>query len=357
MIPTAQALLLTLCLLTEPGAGIELLPKGSFLIAPGTRTTDQRGREMPVEELSGITWMGGDEWLAISDKGNHIIRMTIVVDPSDGRVDRWTIDGGAVLGGPVRDYEGIAYMGPRSNTILVSEEDTPAVWRFSLDTFKTVEAARLPLPRIYFAPNCRANRGFESLTLRPDGTEAWTANEEALVSDGPVAALNHPTAVRLLRYRIHDDVFDPGLQVVYNVEPVHDKQKGTTTPQSGLCDLTLLEDGTLLSLERSCVWNPNPLYPRVRPREIPSFQNRIYVVETNGASNVSEVRLLADAKYTPAAKRLLWSATDTLDNTEGMAAGPKTRHGQTLMVICDNQGESSLGLLGTRVLVFELRRR
>lgn len=357
MIATVQALLLTLCLHAEPGGGMELLPKGSFMIPPGSRTVDQRGHAMPVEELSGITWMGGSEWLAISDDGNRIVRMTIVIDPSDGRVDRWTIDGGAVLGGKVRDYEGIAYMGPRSNTVLVCEEDTPAVWRFSLDTFQTVEAARLPLPRIFFAPNCRPNRGFESLTLKPDGTEAWTANEEALASDGPVAALNQSTAVRLLRYRIHDDVFDPSLQVVYSVEPVHEKQKGTTKPQSGLCDLAQLDDGTLLSLERSCIWNPNPLYPRVRPREIPNFQNRIYALDTSGASNVSEVRLLADAKFTPVSKRLLWSATGTLDNTEGIAAGPRTTHGQTILVVCDNQGESSLGLLGTKVLAFELRRR
>ena len=48
-------------------------------------------------------------------------------------------------------------------------------------------------------------------------------------------------------------------------------------------------------------------------------------------------------------------AGHSLDNVEGLGLGPPTAHGWSLVGITDNQGKSTRGLLGTRLIVFELR--
>lgn len=335
---------------------ITLAPIGAFII-PGTdRVKDQRGNEVPVAELSGLTWLGDEQWLAVSDKRNLIVLLRVAIDTDAPKLTAVNALAGYTLAGPVRDNEGIVYAGKDRNSVFISEEDTPAVREWSLKDYKELPGSPLPLPKVFANKNTRNNRGFESLTGKPDHSELWTANEESLVNDGPAASRKEATVVRLLRYKLADGKATPMEQLAYVVDPVHADQDGSRSPDSGLTDLAELDDGTLLALERSCIWNKNPLAEQMKSlRDLPSMENRIYLIDRTGATDVSAIDSLKGAKYEPVKKRLLWSATNTLDNTEGMALGPATAHGRILLVICDNQEAETKGVLGTRILAFEVR--
>src|SRR5690606_24093424 len=105
------------------------------------------------------------------------------------------------------------------------------------------------LPAVY--SNQIANRGLESLTRRPDGQEMWTANEEALSVDGPLATTAAGTTVRLQRLSAAGNGVTPAEQYAYVTEPIHSHASLGSEMQRGLVDLVSLPDGSLLALERS----------------------------------------------------------------------------------------------------------
>ena len=297
-------------------------------------------------QLSGLTWLGGDRWLAVSDHDNQVVELTIPIN-GDGSIRQADVSVGArhQLDGLIRDYEGISFAGPGSNRILLTEEDTPALRQFMLNDFTETPQSSFTTPAIFLS-STRPNRGFESLSLRLDGTEAWVANEEALLGDGPIATVDDGTLVRLQRYTIHDDAVTPAEQYVYEVEPIHAGQTGSTAPQSGLSDLIALPGGKLLALERSVVYNDFFGF------EIPRFENRIFAVDPAHATAVGDPDLaLTDEQqiFAPIAKRLLW--TGAFINPEGLALGGATDNGFSVLAVTDNQDVS---LLSTTIVAFEL---
>jgi hypothetical protein len=96
------------------------------------------------------------------------------------------------------------------------------------------------------------------------------------------------------------------------VAPIH---AGLGEPvQSGLSDLVVLPDGTLLTLERSAI------------EGLPIFETRIYQVDFTGATDVSQGSLAAGLQgqnYTPVKKKLLLSTTKIGENLEGLCLGPE----------------------------------
>jgi hypothetical protein len=115
---------------------------------------------------------------------------------------------------------------------------------------------------------------------------------------------------------------------------------GKQAPFSGLVALVAFGEGRLLALERSA------------GQGIPPLENRIYLVETAGAKDVSGIdRDLARRKETFLEKRLLWRESLGL-NLEGLAIGPALADGRRLLAaIADNGG---LGT-PTQIVTFRLR--
>ncbi len=154
----------------------------------------------------------------------------------------------------------------------------------------------------------------------------WTANEEALTADGPLATSSTGTVIRLVRFVVNGDSVQPAEQYAYNVEPIH---PGLGKPySSGLSDLCELEDGTLLTLERSAI------------EGLPIFQTRIYQVDFSGATDVSRGALadgLIGKTYTPVKKTELLKTFKIGENLEGLCAGPKLPNGnQVLLGVVDS---------------------
>jgi len=286
-------------------------------------TSDQNGQPFKIEGLSGIAWCGGDKYLAIMDNSNHVVFLTASFKP-DGSIDKSSITGGLSVT-KSRDYEGIAYTGAERNSVFLSNEATPpppALNEYSLATGQLLQT--VAMPPIFMGQ--RDNRGLESLTRRADGKEMWTANEEALTVDGPVSSRSAGTVVRLVRFAVDGNSVKPAQQYAYTVNPIH---PGLGAPySSGLSDLVVLPDGTLLTLERSAI------------EGLPVFETRIYQVDFSGATDISQGSLaagLVGQNYAPVKKKLLLSTSKIGENLEGLCLGPELSAGQwALLGVVDN---------------------
>lgn len=312
--------LITLILLTAPtatGQPLAITHRNSIPLA--TSTTDQLGQTFTVTGLSGITRRAGNDYLAVMDNSRRVVKLHIELD-DDGDITSAQLTGGVRLDDS-RDFEGIAYTDAARNSVFLSEETTPAIHEYSLATGARLRTFTTPA---LFASR-RSNRGFESVARHPlpvGSGVLWTANEEALSVDGPLASASVGTTVRLLRYTFDQASATPTAQYAYLTQPWH----GTaiTGAMGGLSDLLILPDGRLLALERSFASSPSGF-----------FQTRIYEIDLAGASDVAAMPGLAGATYTPASKHLLFSGYFT--NVEGLALGPPVAAGgRALLAIVDD---------------------
>ena len=312
------------------------------------------GEQTKITGLSGLTLLADDSWAAVMDNSDLVVTFTLQVsrqgEPT-AIADVKTLELEAK-----HDYEDIAICPPGlANRIarrfiargrpdpgpclLLCEEDTPAIRGVAIATGTL--AGRVPLPEPLRSP--RPNRGLESLAVEPDATCIWTANEEATASDGPEPGPGRGTVVRLCAIPVPGAAaaYATVRQFAYAVDPPHELVAfGRQSPFSGLVALVALGDGRLLALERSA------------GRGIPPLENRIYLVETAGAKDVSGIdRDLARHKEMFLAKRLLWRDSLGL-NLEGLALGQALPDGRRLVAaIADNGG---LGT-PTQIVTFRLR--
>lgn len=327
----------------SPNAPYRIVQRGSVMLPQSA--PDQAGNDVPITGLSGIAWLGDDEYAAIMDNSDRVVlfRLGLASDgspeePRDVRV--------VTLAEP-HDYEDVAAcplgfqqaMSVRrvaqgfpdpGRCLLVAEEDTPAIRAISLTDGSLLGVT--PIPDLLLAQ--RDNRGLESLTVEPDGRHIWTANEEALPADGPGATVDGGTVVRLTRLAIPAEGESGGglaKQIAYRVDPPHAFVRVFGgAPLSGVTAVSALDDSRLLVLERSGC--PG----------LPPFENRMYLIDTTDAADVASTRggLAAEADR-HVSKVLLWK--DQLGcNLEGMCLGPRLRGDQrALLAVADN------GAIGT----------
>ncbi len=194
------------------------------------------------------------------------------------------------------------------------------------------------VPSIYRPANVQGNFGLESLTYGADAL--WTANEEALKSDGPLASTAAGSWVRIQRFD------GPNLtaedQYAYLTDPISAMSPFTSAERSGVVDLLALPGGQVLALEREL------------GGFLPHFRNRIYLVDFTGATDVSEVPSLTDGGFTPVTKTLLWQGFFALANFEGITLGPHLDDGSYAVVLVSDDGQ---GQMGQRQSVISLKLR
>jgi hypothetical protein len=297
---------------------------------------------MDVGGLSAISHGEGDTYYALVDNEAktpaRLFELTFRVTTSGvaplpgrtaGEVARAAIRLDGFDGGNL-DGEGLALTA--AGTFLVASEVEPSIREFSRagKLLKT-----LPVPAAFSAgpgrSGIRGNLGFESLTLSPDGTTLWTANERALKQDLADHRKTVPCRVRLLRYDRRGESFVPGAQYVYPVEGIAHPGPGFSL--NGLSELLTLPDGSLLALERG--------FTTARGMDI-----RLYRVELAGAAratDVSELATLLGAASRPVQKTLLYDFSRSgfvPDNLEGITWGPDLPDGdRTLVLVSDDNFE------------------
>jgi Esterase-like activity of phytase len=323
-VPALVGLLMCFTLLTAPpvNAGWTVTPRNSKSLSPGSVTD--------IAELSGVAYLGPtadglERFVAVQDDGKQMVIFDVAVSANGSLLSATAVRAVPLIFQKL-DSEGIAYTGGARNTVFISEEGAPGIHEFDLATGDHLQTLAIPT---VFAKR-RNNRGFESLTRSVDGRTMWTGNEEALTVDGPASNQTHGTVVRLMRLDDDGKTVTNGPQFAYQVDPVH----GAIPDRSGLSDLVLLPDDSLLALERSKA-----------DATIPIIQNRIYLVDLAGATDVSAEPFasgLAGQTYTPATKTSLWSGSVTSfvgANLEGLALGPRLANGNWLLLgVVDNGG-------------------
>jgi hypothetical protein len=290
---------------------------------------DQNGVRFTITGLSGITFLGASNYVAVMDNSNHLVAFALAFD-QQGHITAHKVTGGYSLD-TSRDYEGIAYTNRQRNSVFISEEApagaSPKIYEYALGgTAKLLQTIEMPpvfKTQVF-------NRGLESLTRRADGLEMWTANEEALTADGPVSTQTAGTVVRLVRLAVKGDTIMPDREYAYVTEPIHGAIGKAL--MSGLSDLVVLADGTLITLERSAV------------EGLPPLETRIFQVDFAGATDVSKGELangLKDKTYTPVKKSLLFDANASGnsigENLEGLCLGPELSKNHWVLVgVVDN---------------------
>jgi hypothetical protein len=264
-------------------------------------------------ELSGITWVGGARFLAVDDGSPRLLPLEVSLLPLDGAAGgRLQIAVGAwVELSSGRDLEGIAWRGPKAS-VLVTDETAHMIREHDPESGALRRFVHLE-PGV--RGRLRVNQGLEGITISPDGSETWIANESPLKRDDELPSARRGALVRLQRL---DASFAPTGHWAYRTEP--------GLGFVGVVDLMLAPGGELLVLERALTGA--------------GFAARIFAVDFRDATEVSGIEVLAEhEELRPVGKRPLWERSGGFQNFEGMALGPALADGGHLVLLVSDGGE------------------
>ncbi|QIZ71901.1 esterase-like activity of phytase family protein [Oxynema aestuarii] len=318
-------------------AAFALLGQASFRTG-----TEFEGTE--IGGLSGITYDSErDLYYAISDDRQapgfpRFYTLNIDLDPfgvTPVAVTPVTDNNGRPFGEFQVDLEGIARTSDR--TLWISSEGdlrfsvSPFLQSFSLSG---QAIASLPLPEKFLPDRdrrrgIRHNLAFESLALTPDGRYLFSATENALVQDGPIADTRQGSPSRLLRCDLDTRRCDR--EYIYLTEAIADEPNPADGFKSnGLVELVALDERRLLSLERS--------YSAGVGNTI-----RLFAIDLTAATPIEQIDAIQwplDPAIVPVEKRLVLDLNSLgipLDNLEGMTWGPPLPDGRrSLVLVSDN---------------------
>jgi len=285
-------------------------------------------------ELSGITYAGGTNYYAVGDDGAPTIwQVYTSLDSRSGRVRSTLVTGGISAPELGSDSEGIA-LGPSGNRVWVSDEVASTINEFSLDTGQ--KTGSVAVPNIYRPANVQNNMGLESLTY--GAGRLWTANEEALRSDGALSTTAAGSWVRIQEFDGPD--LAARRQYAYRTDPISRLSPFVSVERSGLVDLLALPNGQILALEREL------------GGYLPRFRTRIYLVDFTGASDVADLPSLASGSgFTAVGKTLLWQGDTGFSNFEGITLGPRLSDGSYALLLVSDDG---IGAMAQRQDSFSL---
>ena len=289
-------------------------------------TISHVSRPSGAEQVSGITYAGGNLFYAVDDTDNKLYPFTLAINRSSGSLasSGITIGTGITMSGG-KDMEGCAY-DPCSGKVWISDETSALIKEYDPSTGSIAREALVPA----ILKKYRSNYSLEALTISGDGMTMWTANEEALTVDGLLATNTVGSVVRLTRFTRNavSDNWTANGQWAYETQPIGTAKDSNT--RSGVSGLCALPDGTLLVLERRCY--QGGLFP--------DFNIRIYQVNFSGATDVSSMSALQGASYTKTSKTFLWQYTEGSDmpNYEGICLGPRLDDGSCTLVLISDGG-------------------
>ncbi|VXD13589.1 conserved exported hypothetical protein [Planktothrix serta PCC 8927] len=333
------------------------------LIGQGTLPTELLYNNTEVGGLSGITYNPEKQvYYAISDdpsNKNKARFYTLNIDLSSGFLSETGVSVIGVTplltetGKPFTknsiDPEGIAFSG---NSIFIASEGNfyqnipPFIQEFSL---KGEILQTLPIPEKFFDGNgnksrgVRSNLAFESLTITPDKTYLFTANENALIQDGEIANLDRGTPARILRYNLQTN--QPDREFLYITDPLANSSFiAEQYNRQGLVDLLAIDEQHLISLERSFSLGLG-------------YTIKLFIVSLEKADNIQDLPSLkaVDFEIRPAEKTLLLNLSRlniAIDNIEGLTWGALLPEaGRSLILISDNNFTT---LQTTQIIAFRL---
>jgi hypothetical protein len=252
-------------------------------------------------------------------------------------------------GAPVVDPEGLRWR-PETGTLLWSSEgdrrlgQPPSIHECTPEGRHLRSFVLPPHLRQIDPPErgVRDNLGFEGLALTPDGAGLWAAMEAPLIQDGPVPAPGLPGGP--CRFTLFNVARGEAVrQVAYQPDavPVPPRPDGAFA-DNGVSEILMFDAHRLLVLERAFVTG---------------FGNalRLYLVDTRAGSDTLRLDTLTDSNHRPLPKTLVLDFADAglprLDNTEGMAWGPRLPNGRRSLVFVSDDNFNPRQI--TQFLAFE----
>lgn len=331
---------------TAPAQALTVTPVGGFALS--SNGTD-------AGDLSGLTWAGGSQFYAVSNGTNKLYPLSVGLNATTGAITSAALSPGVILAGGA-DVEGVAY-DPTDGRVFVSNETGSAIRKHAIAT--GAATGSVTVPPVY--GGIRGNLGLESLSRQAGAGALWTANEEALTSDGPRSTTAAGTLVRLQKF---DAAGNPAGQFAYQTDPISADGPLISNEMSGVSDVLALPDGRLLVLERE-----------LGGSVIPDLRSRLYLVDFSGATDTASIASLSSGGFQPAGKQLLWQGDFPATNYEGIALGPQLSNGDHVLLLISDNGNglsqslyslrlsgvipepASLSLLGFGALLLHRRRR
>jgi hypothetical protein len=302
-----------------------LLSLAASVSAQGIRLEELGEGPVPISgignaELSGITWAGESRYFTVDDGRSRLFPLEVTLDAT-GAIAKVAAGEFVSLRG-ARDVEGIAWL-PASRTVLITDETVHEVREY--DPVSGELRRRIPAPQPYRG-RIRPNRGFEGITVAPDGGAIWIANEGPLRRDGESADALDGAWVRL---QLLDGSLAPVRQYAYETE--------AGLGFVGVVDLMLAPGGQLLVLERALTGG--------------GFSARIFAADFRGASDVTGVEKLRDPDaFEGVRKQRLWERAGGFQNFEGIALGPELpTGGRLVLLVSDGGGQRQPSLLALRL--------
>ena len=123
-----------------------------------------------AEQISGITYAGGDLYYAVDDNDVKLYPLTIGINRSDGSLttEDISIGTGVTMSGS-HDMEGCAF-DPASGKVWISQETSALIREFDPATGTLLRSAPVPaIQKQYYG-----NYSLEALTISGDGMTMWT---------------------------------------------------------------------------------------------------------------------------------------------------------------------------------------
>lgn len=275
------------------------------------------------------------------------------------------LNGDAGVLGLSLDPEGFA-VAPNGN-FYVSDEYGPSVYEFRPDG-SFIRAFTTPdnlIPRAGTEPNYvddrdiitsgrQDNRGFEGLTLSPDGSKLLAILQDPLVNEGDSDQGRRSRNLRLVEFDTNTG--ESVAQYIYELESltdINDRIPGTDPDVDfgmnaqgrniGVSSITALNNNEFLIIERDNrgIGEADPL------GEAPVASKRVYQINLTGATDVSGISLAGTntlpSGVTPVSKSLFLDIADALqgqvipEKFEGLAIGPQLTNGSyAILVGTDN---------------------
>jgi hypothetical protein len=272
---------------------------------------------------------------AISD---FQLQNTIVFTQADGStftgLNPTLANGNPAVLGASFDPEGLTLT--RNGTFLVSDEYGPSVYEFGLDG-KLIRQFQVPanlVPRQAngavnytddrgtVATGRQDNRGFEGLTVSPDGKTAYAILQDPLFQEGANNDGRRSRNVRIVRYDTATG--ESTGQFIYQLESVDtlnaqvpgNSFSATNQGRSiGNSAILALPNGKLLVLERD-----NRGFGSDPSVDIPVAEKAIYLIDLAGADDVSGLDLTGTNTLPAGIDAVVKSATPFLDIRAALTA-------------------------------------
>lgn len=283
-------------------------------------------KSVPAGDYSGITWLGGDRYGVVSDKGDKdgVWIMRISTDSVTGEITSVNAERFIPTDMSRGDCEGVAFTG---HGFMVAREAASQIVAF--DTVGQVTAKVTMSPEKLWAGT--ANGGLESLAYDAEKHVVWTANEAPLPAD---IAAGADDVVRLV-------ALDDSLRLVGHYAYRLDKKRKSSEGAAyawGVSEIVAAGGGRLLVMERDFY------VPRLKVGA--SVRCRLYEVCPDDGKRISSDKALTDG-FEPLPKRLVWEnktrlglLARSLANYEGACLGPRLADGsRVLVMVSDSQGQ------------------